>query len=180
MVARRIIQFAIAIVALGYAMPISAGEIGDFLSSMARDAKRRNCWPEPFVYTDRAGVRQTLAVQESAGWERQNLLSEFHFVSGGSELTEAGRMQVQWIMSEAPVPHRQIYVHRADTPQVTAARMLAVQHFITQSPYATSILVLESTRTDDGWPANRIDALSRKAAAATMDPKLMGGSSGGK
>jgi len=123
--------------------------------------------------------RQTMAVQNSAGWERQNLLSEFYFVQGGTELTEAGRMRVQWIMNEAPEPRRQIFVHRANTPQETAARMLAVQRFVAQSPYSTNVPVIESTRTDDGSPADRIDLVSRKAAASALDPKLMG-SAGGK
>ena len=88
-------------------------------------------------------------------------------------------MRVQWIMNEVPEPHRQIYVHRADTPQETAVRMQTVQRFVAQSPYAVNVPVLESTRTDDGWPADRIDALSRKAATSALDPKLMGGSGGG-
>ena len=177
MVGRCIIRLAITIVALGYAMPLSAGELGEFLSGIARDTKRRNCWPEPFVYSDRAAVRQTMAVQVSAGWERQNLLSEFHFLPGGNELTEAGRMRVQWIMNEVSEPHRQIYVHRANTPQETAVRMQAVQRFVAQSPYAVNVPVLESTRTDDGWPADRIDWVSRKAATSALDPKLLGASS---
>ena len=115
-----------------------------------------------------------MASQISAGWERQNLLSEFHFLPGGKELTEDGRMRVQWIMSEAPEPYRQIYVHRANTPQETVVRMQAVQRFVAQSPYAVNVPVLESTRTDDGWPADRIDALSRKVDKSAMDPKLMG------
>jgi hypothetical protein len=52
--------------------------------------------------------------------------------------------------------------------------MQAVQHFIAQSPYTANVPVLESTRTDDGWPADRIDALSRKVDKSAMDPKLMG------
>jgi hypothetical protein len=179
MVGRCIIRLSIIIITIGYAAPLLAGEIGEFLSSVARDTKRRNCWPEPFIYTDRAEHRQVIATQVSAGWERQNLLSEFHFLPGGSELTEAGRLRVQWIMNEVCEPHRQIYVHRADTPQETAVRMQAVQRFVAQSPYGVSVPVLESTRTDDGWPADRIDWLSRKAATSALDPKLMGGSGGG-
>jgi hypothetical protein len=155
-------------------MPLSAGELGEFFSSVARDFKRRNCWPEPFVEADRAAVRQVLAVQVSAGWERQNLLSEFHFMPGGNELTEAGRMRVQWILDEVPEPYRQVYVHRAGTAEETAMRMQAVQRLVAQSPYAGNVPVLETTRTDDGWPADRIDALNHKAADAAVAPKLMG------
>ena len=176
MLGRCIIRFTLTIVALGYTIPLSAGELGEFLSTVARDTKRRNCWPEPFVYSDRAVCRQTWDLQVSAGWERQNLLSEFHFLPGGNELTEAGRMRVQWIMNEVTEPHRQIYVHRADTPRETAARMQAVQRYVAQSPYAINVPILESTRTDDGWPADTINRVSLKSAAAMQDPKLMGSS----
>ncbi len=179
MVGRCIIRLAVIFVAMGYAMPLPAGEIGDFLSGIARDTKRRNCWPEPFVYADRDTYRQMVAVQICAGWERQNLLSEFHFLPGGNDLTEAGRMRVQSIMSEVSEPHRQIYVHRATTPQETAVRMQTVQRFVAQSPYAVNVPILESTRTDDGWPADRIDLLSRKAASSALDPKLMGAGGAG-
>ena len=179
MFGRCIIRFAITVVALGYAIPLSAGELGDFLSSIAQDTTRRNCYPEPFLTADRAMARQPWAVQISAGWERQNLLSECHFLPGGTELTEAGRMRVQWIMSEVSEPHRQIYVHRANTPQETAVRMQTVQRFVAQSPYAVNVPILESTRTDDGWPADRIDLVSRKAVTAALDPKLMGSGGGG-
>jgi hypothetical protein len=119
-----------------------------------------------------------MAVQINAGWERQNLLSDFHFTQVNNELTEAGRMRIEWIMTGVSEPHRQIYVRRANTPQETAARMQAVQRFVAISPYSANIPVLESTRTDDGWPADRIDSISKKAAGAVMEPKLMGSSGG--
>jgi hypothetical protein len=177
---RLIIRLLIAAVAIEFTAPIFAGELGEFLSSIARDSKRRNCWPEPFVYPDRQLARQAMAIQVTAGWERQNLLSEFHFTPDGKELTEGGRMRVQWIMSEASEPHRQVYVRRANSPQETAVRMQAVQRFVAQSAYASNVPVLESTRSDDGWPADRIDTVSRKAATSILEPKLMnGGVSGG-
>jgi hypothetical protein len=179
MLARCIIRISIAIVAVGYAIPLPAGEIGEFLSCMARDTKRRHCWPEPFVYPDREVVRQTLSIQVSAGWERQNLMSEFHFSPDGKQLTEAGRMRLQWIMSEVPDPHRQVFVHRADTPQETAVRMQTVRQFVAHSGYGSNTPVLESTRTDDGCAASRIDAVVRKAAAAALEPKLLGSASTG-
>ena len=102
MVGRFVVRIAIAVIAISYATPLLAGDIGDFLASIPQDFHRRNCWPEPFVQADRAEERQPFAVQVAAGWERQNQLSEFHFLPGGKELTEAGRMRVQWIQNEAP------------------------------------------------------------------------------
>jgi hypothetical protein len=121
--------------------------------------------------------RQVIAVQINAGWERQNLLSDFHFLPGGCELTEAGRLRVKWILTEVPEAHRQVYVHRADTPQETAARMQAVQRQVEQSAYVHNVPIIESTRTDEGWAADRIDAVSKKASTVP-DPKLMGAAGG--
>jgi hypothetical protein len=179
MVRRSIIRLSVIIFAIGSTLPLSAGEIGEFLSSVARDAKRRNCWPEPFVYADRETYRQTMAIQNSAGWERQNLLSEFHFLPGGGELNEAGRMRVQWILSESPETRRQIYVHRANSPQETSARMQSVQRLVDQSAYVNNVPIIESTRTDEGWPADRVDLVSRKSATSALDPKLLGSSNAG-
>ncbi len=170
----RYTRLAITILALGYAMPLGAGELSDFLSSMACDTKQRNAWPEPYVYPDRAGVRQAMAAQISAGWERQNLLSEFHFLPGGNELTEAGQLRLQWILNEVYEPHRQIYVHRANTPQETAIRMQTVQRFVAQSSYAMNVPVLESTRTDDGWPADRIDTVSTQGRHFGLGSQALG------
>jgi hypothetical protein len=169
----------VAVVVLEFVTPpIFAGELGEFLSSVARDTKRRNCWPEPFVYSDRQLTRNFNAIQESAGWERQNMLSDFHFVAGGTELTEAGRMRIQWIVNEASECHRQIFVHRANTPQETVTRMQTVQRAVTKSPYGANIPVLESTRSDDGWPADRVYDLATRAAGSAVPPKLLTGSSG--
>ncbi len=179
MVSRCITRLVVLFVAIGYAMPLSAGEIGDFLSSIARDTKRRNCWPAPFVYADRDMYHQAMSVQITAGWERQNLLSDFHFLPGGVELTEAGRMRVQWILREAPEARRQIYVHRGDSPQETAVRMQTVQRLVDKSAYITNVPILESTRTDEGWPADRIDTVSKKAVTSAPDPKLMGSATSG-
>jgi hypothetical protein len=174
MFGRYVIRLSLAIIVLGYVAPLVGGEIADFLSTIPRDFKRRNCWPEPFVHPDRAAVRQTNAIQICDGWERQNLLSDYHFLSGGSELTEDGRLRVQWIMNEVPEPHRQVFVHRANTPQETAVRMQAVQRLVSQMPYAVSVPVFESTRTDEGWPADRIDSVGRSAEKAAIPPKLLG------
>jgi hypothetical protein len=159
--------------------PIFAGELGEFLSSVARDTKRRNCWPEPFVYSDREMTRQINSIQINAGWERQNLLSDFHFTSSGTELTEAGRMRVLWIVNEAAEAHRQVFVHRANTPQETVVRMQTVQRAVAQTSYGANVPVLESTRTDDGWPASRVNDLAVQSAGAAVPPKLLGSSGGG-
>ena len=82
-----------------------------FCHSVARDTKRRNCWPEPFTRPDRYAVRAPFALMVSNGWRRQNLLGEHHFVDQGGKLTEAGRLKIRWILTEAPQHHRRRQRH---------------------------------------------------------------------
>ncbi len=173
---RWVVRIGFMLVTLVYAAPLSAGALGEFLSDVARDTKRRNCWPDPFLVPDRQLQRQPFAIMANAGWERQNLLSDFHFTPDGTQLTEAGKLRVQWIMTEAPEDHRQVYIHRAATPRETSARTLAAQQFVAASSYDGQLpAVVATTRSDDGWPADRVDAVFRKSAATVPDPKLGGG-----
>ena len=71
------------------------------------------------------------------GWRRQNLLGEFHFEPQSGQLTEAGRLKVQWILTACPEQHRLIYVHTAGTREETAARVAAVQQLAAQFPPTT-------------------------------------------
>ena len=92
-----------------------------------RDVKRRQCWPDPFLCPDRAAVRAPFCAMVANGWRRQNMLGEFHFDPQSGQLTEAGRLKVQWILTACPEQHRLIYVHAAGTREETAARVAAVQ-----------------------------------------------------
>jgi hypothetical protein len=148
-------------------------EAEDFFQGIARDVKRRNCWPEPFTGPDRQATREPFAIIVANGWQQQNLVSGYHF-QGEGQLNEAGRLKVQWVLNEAPEQHRVIFVRRGANPQETAARIAAVQQCLAQSSYPGDppVPILESRRSDDGWPADRVDAVGRKFQAATPDPKL--------
>ena len=75
-----------------------------------------------------------------------------HRLSG--ELTEAGRIKIRWILTEAPQHHRTIYVQKAADAEVTAARIDNVQQLAAQmQPEGTLPLVLETGVPVRGWPA---------------------------
>lgn len=172
----------LGLLVLVYAAPAVAEGVGECVDSIVRDTKRRNCWPIPFMYADRQAARQPFAAVVGNAWEKQNLLSGFHFDAETNQLTEAGRLRVLWILNEAPQQHRVVYVHRAGSPQETILRMQIVEHFVAQSAYGGQLApVMESNRTDDGSPASRVDIIEKKVLAATPDPKLLtgGGGAGG-
>ena len=180
MTSRRIGGVWVFLLAMAWATPLWANPIGEFCAGIVKDFKRRNCWPEPFVYPDRQAVREPLAVMIGNGWQRQNLVTDAHFERGGTELSEAGRRKVLEILNEAPEQHRIVYVYRGATPQETAIRMAAVQLFVGQSAYGgQAVPVVESNRPGDGWPASHVEIVNRKFEAAFPEPKLSGGGGGG-
>lgn len=155
----------------------AVGRAGDFIEcfvhSVITDTKRNNCWPEPFIYPDRAAVREPLVIMVQNGWRRQNMLGDHHFDGSGSKLTAAGRLKVNWVLTEAPEQHRTIYVHRAETPEKTAARIAAVQEVAAAIlPAGQHLAVMESSVSPAGWPAERVDAIGRKFQSSIPEPRL--------
>jgi len=144
-----------------------------FVRDVVRNTKRRQCWPKPFVCPDRSDVRAPLAIVISNGWRSQNLLGDHHFQAGEGLLTEAGRLKIQWILTEAPRHRRTIYVYRARSREETAARIDAVHQYAARLvPQGELPPVLETSIPAHGWPAERVDAIERKLQASTPDPVL--------
>jgi hypothetical protein len=154
-------RFSVLLIALGglcYAVPAH----GQLLETMARDFKRNNCWPQPFVAPDRQAVRSPFVIMVHNGWRRQNILGEYHFRPDNGELTEAGKLKVQWILTQAPKQHRIIFVHQAQTADQTAARIDAVEQLAVQlAPTGELPQVVETHLNEAGWSADKIDRVSR-------------------
>jgi hypothetical protein len=148
----------------------------DFLG-IRRDFARRNCWPEPFVGYDRRAVQEPFGQMIARGWERQNMLSAEYFEDQRNVLTEAGRLKVRWILTEAPSQHRIVYVHRADDPLETQARMESVRKYAAQLLQGAMLPpILESSVSPPSSPADRVEVVSRKYYQSIPDPKLPSGS----
>lgn len=174
MALRRTWTVVLFLLGVSYAASVLAdGVVGEFFAGIGRDTKRRNCWPQPFVAADRQTVREPFAICVANAWQRQNLLSDHHFEADGIQLNEAGRRKIQSILTDAPAQYQAVFVRRAHSPQETVARIQMAQQFVAQSPYpGHPVPVLESTMSDDGSPADRIDAIGRKCQASIPDPKL--------
>ncbi len=161
-------------------IPVQADWLCDFFHSIPQDTKRRNCWPQPFVCPDRQTTRLPFAVEVANGWRKQNLLDDHYFELSTGELTEAGRLKIHWIAFEAPSQHRAIFVHVAGTAEETAARMNAVQSYVAQiHPQGELPSISETTVSDDGWPADLVESISRKYQSTTPSPRLPPKDSGG-
>ncbi len=140
---------------------------------LARDVKRRFCWPEPFVTQDRLAVRAPFAAMVAKGWEHQNLLGEHHFDPGNGQLNESGRLKLRSIITESPPQHRTVYVQRCDDPAETAVRLAHVRGLVSSMVFeADPPLVVQSDALPRGWPSQQVDAIGRKFSASLPDPVL--------
>jgi len=167
---------ALVLVAVGVAVTATQAR-AECLSMIAsygvREFKRRNCWPKPFSCPDRYAVRAPFHTMVNNGWRRQNLLGDHHFARGTGELTEAGKLKVRWILTAAPQHHGEIYVHKAETVDETAARMESVRLAAAEiAPERGPPPVLETGIPEYGWPAWRVDAVGRAFESSMPEPKL--------
>jgi hypothetical protein len=180
MLARVLRVAVVVLIGVAYAAPSQADWlIDDFFFSVVRDVKRRQCWPKPFVCEDQASVHAPFVVMVANGWQRQNTLGDFHFDPQSGELTEAGRLKVQWIVQEAPEFHRDIYVHRGPSAEQTAARINAVQQAavpLAQPGQQPQVIATEIPAR--GWSAEEVDVVHRKFLKTIPDPRLPQISSG--
>jgi hypothetical protein len=164
---------------LSFASQASAEFCCGIFNSIARDVKRRQCWPEPFSSADRAAARMPFVTMVSNGWRRQNMLGDAHFDPSTGQLTEAGRIKLRWILINAPQQHRVVYIRVGMTDEETSSRFASVQQLVCQIAPTNPPPVLPTSIADEGRPAAEVDAISRKYLDSTPLPRLAPSSSGG-
>jgi hypothetical protein len=134
---------------------------------------RVRTWPHPWTEIDTESVREPFCIMTANGWRRQNTLADHHFEQGTSELSKAGMLKVEWILSAAPEQYRTIFVERVSDPETMARRMEAVQTAIGklcldgQPPEVQEVIVIHP-----GSPADYIDTIDRKYRDSIPEPRL--------
>jgi hypothetical protein len=116
------------------------------------------------------------------GWRRQNLLGVHHFNPVTNQLTAAGELRVQWIMTQAPPERRDIFVERALDADANSQRLAAVRDYATKVTIDGRMpQVQESHLVSEGRPAAVVDAVNvnfMKAMPAPVLPDPSANSSG--
>jgi hypothetical protein len=141
---------------------------------------RNVLWPWPYVCPDRIAEREPFEIMVRNGWHRQNLLGSYHFDPSTGQLTEAGQLQVRWIMTQAPLGRRQIFVERALDPAVTAARLVAARQYASRVAVdGQSPQVYETNLMAEGRPAPVVDATNVKFMENMRVPALPASTAGG-
>jgi hypothetical protein len=138
-----------------------------------RDYHRNQCWPEPFIAGDRAAVVVPFEIMADNAWQRQALLSDYHFVEGTSELNDAGKYKLLWIISKAPVQRRAVYVQRLMSDQSTAERMVSVQKAVAAlAPDRRPLPIYESNLGPGDWSGQQAVATQAAQEKTVPEPRL--------
>ena len=90
------------------------------------DYARNVAWPQPFRGADSNSVIAPFEIMRDNGWRENNTLGSTLFTQSQA-LSDAGAIKVQWIVTQAPVNQRIVYVKSGSSEEETNARVESVQ-----------------------------------------------------
>jgi len=137
-------------------------------------------WPIPYIQPARRSIHSAFNAVANNGWRRQNLLGNYHFNNETHQLTEAGKLKVHWILTQAPTHRRNVFVQRGSDESQTSLRVASVQALASgMSPSAEMAKVSDTHIIAEGHPARAVDATFVGYAANKLPPVLPKASAGG-
>ena len=133
---------------------------------------RNSAWPQPFRSEDSAAVVAPFEVMKANGWREFNTLAHCFF-DDSNQLTDAGHLKLQEVLSLSAQSKAPIFVQQADSQQSTAARVESME-------LAISALIPEGAlphiAVTDTAPATSSGAyqtvVSRALIQTTPNPRL--------
>ncbi|MCC7474564.1 MAG: hypothetical protein IT425_04160 [Pirellulales bacterium] len=161
------------LVVAGSARIASAVFFDDAANYSKRTYHMNSMWPWPLQCADRVAVYEPFCIMINNGWRRQNLLGAHHFHPATNQLTTAGELRVQWIMTQAPPDRRSIFVERTLNEATNADRVAAVRNYAMQLAITDQQPNVEETHLiSEGRPASVVDATNVKFMQAMPAPVL--------
>jgi hypothetical protein len=143
------------------------------------DFHRNNAWPEPFLTADKMAVRAPYCIQTDNGWKMQNTIGTYLFDGETQQVNQAGELLVKWIITQAPVHRRAVFVLRGDTADATTARVQSVQAAVAKYSGGGVCPVLLTDCEPAGWPASYVDTITQQYSASIPAPRLPARQGGG-
>lgn len=153
----------------------------DFWNQFHQDYHRNVAWPDPFRHADREVQRAPFCIMVNNGWRLNNTLSHDLFELETHALNHAGWRKVRWILTQAPVHRRSIWVLQADTAEATQARMEsvreAVEGMVGQGPLPPIMLTDREPLGVSGDYVDQIDRQFRSSMPVPTLPQMSGDAS---
>jgi hypothetical protein len=179
-----ILRFSLACVAVGAVAAVASAQPCYTCSADQQSFKesfaQNVMWPTQYVMQPRNSICTTFELMANNGWRRQNLLGRYHFQPDSTELSDAGRLKVQWILTQTPPHRRQVFVERAVTQDETTQRVASVQQWAEDLSFIDGVAAVNETHIIDyGRPAGAVDAIFTGFSANQPPPVLpQGGGTG--
>ncbi len=130
-------------------------------------------WPYPYTCEDREFVRALSGAQVSNGWITMTTLYDYHFEPDTHQLNPSGRMQVRWILENAPARHRYIFVQAAVDQSASETRVaMAKNEAVALIGDEQVPPVLIRVASPVGRPAEEIDVIRRLERESTLKPRI--------
>jgi len=139
-------------------------------------------WPAQYIPPARRSVHSVYDAMTNNGWRRQNLLGAYHFDPETNELTEAGKLKLQWILTQTPLHRRSVFVERGRDMSHTAVRVASVHRWTSNtSPAIDGVDVNDTHIVAEGRAAGTVDHIFTGFQTNQLAPVLpkCGGSGGG-
>jgi hypothetical protein len=130
-------------------------------------------WPAPFTATDTRSVIAIFDQQRSNGWRLHNTLSTVMFDPKTNCLTDSGKAQVKWIVTNAPQARRVVFVLQDSDQEVTTTRVESTQLAISEVlPVGPLPQIYLTDREPFGSSGVYQTAIHRAMANSVPSPRL--------
>ena len=137
------------------------------------DTQRMNCWPSPFYCADQQSVRATFQLMTDNGWRSQNTLGDHFFDLESERLTRAGELKVHWIIMDAPLRRRTVFVLRGHSHEATSVRLDSVQQAVARMlPGGPLPPVLLTDVAPGGGSGEYFETVDRTYRSTIPEPRL--------
>ena len=164
----------------GVTAPAGAFWLDAFYQHIEQGRAENNLWPQQYVGADRERAKAPFNTMVRNGWRRQNLLGHHHFNEDSTQLTQAGKLRVQWILTQPPQEFRQVFIERSLEEGIVDTRTSTVNEFASQvlqgGGYAN---VNETHIVSDGRPATMVDFVNTTFRENMPIPALPNAAAGG-
>jgi len=168
---------SIALVMAGMLSCLNTAESGNkwnaFWKRSHGDFHQHRVWPRPFVRLDRESTQRPFEMMKNSGWRLHNTIYDPLFEEHTQELTDAGRLLVHWIVTQAPLNRRTVFIYRGTVYEQTQKRVASVTAAIRQVDIADSkpVVVITDVLPPDG-SGEYYDAVERKFQESIPAPVL--------
>lgn len=130
-------------------------------------------WPHPYICWDRAYVETVLGIQAANGWIAECTLHAHHFDAVTHELDHAGRLQLRWILENAPPKYRFVWVETARNNEISTVRLANVRNAAYEMVGNENVPpIMLRVGALNGRPAGEINEIRQRELKTIPEPRI--------